>query len=135
MIKAKVAVCRMLLVACASITNLSAFAQEAAPTGSDEIARARKLYMACAACHTNDASGQSGAGPNLKGIVGRPIGKAKGFTYSTAMRGAKGTWTPERLSEFLKSPNAALPGTNMAFAGFSKEEDRAAIVRYLQSTK
>lgn len=126
---------RLLFVPCAGLMAFSVLAQDATPTVVDDVARARKLYMACAACHSNDDSGQHGAGPNLKGVVGRPLGKAKGFAYSTALRNAKGIWTPERLNAFLSSPATAIPGTNMAFAGLSKEEDRAAIIRYLQSTK
>lgn len=133
MLKLKATIGRIVFATCAGLSGLSALAQGTA--SADDMARARKLYMVCAACHTNDDSGQHMAGPNLKGVLGRPIGKAKGFAYSAALRNAKGNWTPERMNAFLKSPAAEVPGTNMAFAGLSKEEDRAALVRYLQSTK
>lgn len=133
--KLKAAANRLLLGTCTGLMALPALAQGASPSAVDDLARARKLYMTCAACHNNDDTGQHTAGPNLKGVVGRPIGKAKGFAFSTALRNAKGNWTPERLDAFLKSPATEVPGTNMAFAGLSKDEDRAALVRYLQSTK
>lgn len=126
---------RTLLAPWAGLIAFSALAQDSLPAAADDVSRARKLYMTCAACHNNDDSGQHTAGPNLKGVVGRPIGKSKGFAFSTALRNAKGNWTPERLDAFLKSPATEVPGTNMAFSGLSKDEDRAALVRYLQSTK
>lgn len=133
--KLKAAAGRIFLAAGAALVALPVVAQGASPPAVDDLTRARKLYMACAACHNNDDTGQHTAGPNLKGVVGRPIGKAKGFAFSMALRNAKGRWTPERLDAFLKSPATEVPGTNMAFAGLSKDEDRAALVRYLQSTK
>lgn len=126
---------RTLFASWAGLIAFSALAQDPTPAAADDMNRARKLYMTCAACHNNDDSGQHAAGPNLKGVVGRPIGKAQGFAYSMALRKAKGSWTPERLDAFLKSPATEVPGTNMAYAGLSKDEDRAALVRYLQSTK
>src|SRR5574343_495181 len=131
--KLKAAANRLLRGTCTGLMALPALAQGASPSAVDDLARARKLYMTCAACHNNDDTGQHTAGPNLKGVAGRPIGKAKGFAFSTALRNAKGNWTPERLDAFLKSPATEVPGTNMAFAGLSKDEDRAALVRYLQS--
>ncbi|GAB2458208.1 cytochrome c family protein [Comamonas humi] len=125
---------QVLMAMLGGLVAAGAFAQDSEGGSADELARAKKLYMTCAACHTNDGSGRHAAGPNLAEVVGRPIGKAKGFSFSPAMKSAKGTWTPQKLDEFLKSPSAAIPGTNMAFAGIANEQDRAAMVRFL-STK
>src|SRR5688572_22882218 len=39
----------------------------------------------CQSCHTVNEGGANGQGPNLWGIVGRPIASHEGFTYSPEM--------------------------------------------------
>lgn len=90
------------------------------------------VFRKCAACHKLD--GTDGVGPHLNGVVGREAGSVEGFAYSDAMAG-HGPWTPEALFTFLEDPRTALPGTKMAFAGLSKEQDRADVIAYLQGTQ
>lgn len=89
------------------------------------------VFRQCQACHKVD--GSNGTGPHLDGVVGRPIASVDGFSYSDALHGMGGDWTPERLSEFLANPKAAAPGTKMTFAGLKKVQDRANLIAYLES--
>ena len=91
-----------------------------------------RSWRQCAACHAN-AAGQNGVGPYLHGVVGRDIASADGFSYSDALAGLEGDWTPEALSAFLESPRNYAPGTAMAYAGMSDVEDRANLIAYLDS--
>jgi cytochrome c len=87
----------------------------------------------CGTCHTFDQGGGIKTGPNLFGVMGKPIGKhAAGFAYSPALSGHGGEWTYENMDAWLKSPKAFAPGTKMSFAGLSKPEDRANIILYMR---
>lgn len=85
----------------------------------------------CTTCHTLEQGGPNRLGPNLWGVVGRPIGSHGGFAYSPAMKAQQGAWSYERLDQFLASPAREVPGTKMAFAGLRRAQDRAAVIKYL----
>lgn len=85
----------------------------------------------CASCHDLSKGGADRIGPNLWGLVGRPIASRAGFSYSAAMAAQRGQWSYERLFVYLASPARAVPGNKMGFAGFSNPQDRAAVIRYL----
>ncbi|HEX8668981.1 MAG TPA: cytochrome c family protein, partial [Allosphingosinicella sp.] len=96
--------------------------------------KGEQVFKKCTACHTINAGGANGPGPNLFGVVGKPIGKhAPGFAYSPALAGHGGTWGFEELSHWLKSPRDFAPGTKMTFAGLGKAEDRANLIAYLNA--
>lgn len=99
-----------------------------------DLAKGEKLFGKCKSCHTIDAGGANGIGPNLHGVVGEAIGKgAGGFAFSSALSGKGGNWNFDLLSEWLTSPKAFAPGTKMSFAGLGKAEDRANLIAYLNS--
>lgn len=101
---------------------------------SADVAKGEATFAKCASCHTINAGGANGIGPNLHGVVGEAVGQgAGGFAFSDALKGVGGTWGFENLNEWLKSPKAFAPGTKMTFAGLSKPEDRANVIAYLNS--
>ena len=101
-----------------------------------DIAHGERLSKVCAACHTFDKGGANRVGPNLWGIVGAKHAHIEGFAYSDAMKAKSAeAWTRDALNEFLWNPRKALPGTKMVYAGMRKPEDRAAMVKYLESLK
>ncbi|MBL0319433.1 MAG: cytochrome c family protein [Alphaproteobacteria bacterium] len=91
----------------------------------------------CTSCHSFDKDGPNKVGPALWGIVGRKPGAHDGFPYSDAMKGFTGTasWDSASLNTFLTKPQDYIKGTKMSFAGLSKAEDRAAVIRYLETLK
>ena len=44
-----------------------------------------------------------------------------------------GTWTVDELNAWLENPKEYLPGNKMAYGGLKKEEDRAALIAYIQA--
>jgi len=95
-----------------------------------DVAAGEKVFKKCKACHKLEA-GANATGPSLFGIVGRDVGKAEGFSYSGTMADLGGTWTPERMSEFLAKPKDMVPGTKMSFSGLKKDGQRADLIAYL----
>ena len=87
----------------------------------------------CAACHTLGKGEPNRVGPNLYNVVGRAKASAPGFNYSAALKAKGGNWTPEDLDAFLANPKAAVPGTNMSFAGITRGGERADLITFLNS--
>ena len=97
-----------------------------------DAAKGQAIFAKCTACHTIDQGAANGIGPNLFGIVGKPIGKhAAGFAYSGDLSGHGGDWSFENMDAWLKGPKAFAAGTKMTFAGLGKPEDRANVMLYL----
>ena len=89
----------------------------------------------CATCHTAVTGAPHKQGPNLWGIVERKAGVAEGFGFTPATKAIGVDWTNEYLWEFLANPKKFIKGTNMAFPGFKKEQDRSDLVAYLNTLK
>ena len=93
-----------------------------------------KVAKKCAACHNFEKGGANKVGPDLWGVVNRPIASHEGFSYSAALSGKSGEqWDYDHLNHFLTSPKAYAPGTKMTFAGISKDSDRANVIAYLRT--
>ena len=80
--------------------------------------RTNKLLSNCMVCH--DLTGaEHRIGPSLSGLIGRPAGKAHGFTYSKGMTKAHLIWDRDTLYKFLVNPQSVVPGTSMAISPLS----------------
>jgi len=100
---------------------------------SADAARGQRSAQVCAACHSFDRGGPNRVGPNLWGVVGRPVGGHAGFAYSPAVKGHGGSWTYQELDRYLAGPARAIPGNKMAFSGLRNPRDRANVLAYLAS--
>ncbi len=101
-----------------------------------DVAAGEAAFARCVACHTINAGGANGIGPNLNGVVGRAVASHAGFAYSDAMTGHKSvdaTWTLDALDKFITAPARYVAGTKMSFAGLRDTPTRVNLIAYLRS--
>jgi cytochrome c len=100
---------------------------------SADAKRGEATAKVCQTCHNLTKGAGAKIGPDLWDVVGRPKGSVPGFAYSDALKSKGGDWTVGDLNSFLTNPRAYVPGTKMTFAGFSREEQRADVIAYLDT--
>jgi cytochrome c len=111
----------LLLLVCAAATN---------PAGA--ASRGALVFKRCKVCHTLEAGGHNGVGPNLHGLFGRKAGSVAGFAYSPTMKKSDVVWNDDTLAKFLRTPQTFMPGTRMGFPGIKDEADLTALLTYLK---
>jgi cytochrome c len=101
-----------------------------AMASDDDVAKGKALYeTTCGGCHSVD---EDRIGPHHRDIVGRPVASAPGFDYSTALKMLGGTWTPERLDEWLSGTQKMAPGSKM-YLELDDPHQRQLIIAFLES--
>lgn len=103
---------------------------------AQEAADGQAVFKKCQACHTIGPDAVNKVGPQLNGVVGRPLAGLDDYNYSQTLEraGEAGeVWTEERLGLYLKNPRHAYPGTSMSFAGLRRRADILAVIDYMAS--
>lgn len=118
----------------ASMILFSAASAAAQDAGGDAAA-GQRVFNQCRACHTVDAGGRAGVGPNLHGVIGRRAAAIDGFRYSPSMRQrAEGglTWTEDNLRAYLRNPKEVVPAGTMSFPGLRNDQQLNDLIAYLR---
>ena len=109
---------------------------EAIDVSKGDVAQGAKISAVCSSCHSLGKGEPAKIGPNLFGVVNGPHAHMEGYAYSDAMKALAGEkWSEEALNKFLWNPQKTIAGTKMTFMGLKKPEDRAAIIKWLESQK
>jgi cytochrome c len=92
-----------------------------------------QIAKQCELCHNVEEGQGAKIGPDLYGVVDRPVASVAGFNYTPALKAKGGKWTFAALNNWLTNPRADVPGTAMTFAGLSNEKQRADVIAYLNT--
>lgn len=123
--KAKSSISRLFTLLAAS----AALCVTAYAAGGDA-ARGQQVYESrCGGCHSLDSSR---VGPRHRGVFGRRAGAVPDFSYSPALAMAKVIWNASTLDQWLRNPEAFLPGQRMNIR-VQTEQDRADIIAFLRA--
>ncbi len=95
--------------------------------------RGADVFRACVACHTLSPDQGNKAGPTLSGIFGRRIATLPGYNFSEPLKKLDIVWTPETVSKLFEvGPAAYTPGTKMPEQIIGSDDDRKALVQFLE---
>jgi cytochrome c len=92
-----------------------------------------QIAKQCQVCHNVQEGQGPKIGPDLYGVVGRPVASVAGFHYTDALKKKGGAWTFDALDKWLLDPRADVPGTAMTFAGLKNDKQRADVIAYLDT--
>jgi len=95
-------------------------------------AHGKIVFQTCAACHSDKPDA---IGPSLRGVYGRKAGALEDFRYSNAMMRTKIVWDEANLREYVKDPQAKVPGNRMPFGGLESPTDIDDVIAYLKDYK
>ena len=95
--------------------------------------RGAQIAKQCQICHNVEEGKGPKIGPDLYGVVDRPVASQPGFSYTAALKAKGGKWTFAALNKWITNPRADVPGTSMTFAGLSRDKQRADVIAYLDT--
>jgi len=121
--------CQVLSIAIALSTSLMA----SRPAAAEDAAAGERVFLKCRACHQIGEGAHNSVGPVLNGVVGRKAGTYPGYNYSEANKNSGLVWDEATLKEYLKNPQAKVPGAKMTFPGLSREKDIDDVIAYLKT--
>src|SRR6516165_7431160 len=90
---------------------------------AQDVTAGKASFNKCLACHAIGEGAKNKVGPVLNGLDGRESGTAPDYNYSDANKNSGITWNEAQFKEYIKDPNAKIPGTKMAFAGIKNEKE------------
>jgi cytochrome c len=95
--------------------------------------RGAEIFRACVACHALTPDEGNRAGPTLAGLFGRRIATLPGYNFSEPLKKLDIVWTAETVSKLFEvGPAAYTPGTKMPEQVIASDDDRKALVRFLE---
>ena len=100
------------------------------------VVEGEKAFQRCVSCHSSTENINQ-YGPNLKGVVGRPVASVEGFVYSNATKAFAATgavWDEATLDVFLKSPFTFVKGNNMRLVPpVRRDAERKNLIAFLKT--
>jgi cytochrome c len=101
-------------------TALPAMLQKAA---AQDVEKGQRSFNKCLPCHAIGPGAENKVGPDLNGLDGRHAGAVASFNYSEANKNSGLVWNEATFKDYIRSPQAKIPGTKMAFAGITNPQE------------
>ena len=111
------------------VTALPAMLETAA---AQDVEKGQRSFNKCLPCHAIGPGAENKVGPALNGIDGRHAGAVASFNYSEANKNSGLVWNEATFKDYIRSPQAKIPGTKMAFAGITNPQEIDDLWAYLK---
>jgi len=111
---------------------LGVMAFSAPAVHAQNVAEGQKRFIVCKACHSVEAGGRHGVGPNLHGVFGAKAGTKEGFAFSQQLKGSNIVWDEASMTKYVMDPRSFIPGNKMAYPGMKQEQQVKDLMAYLK---
>jgi cytochrome c len=99
---------------------------------AQDVEKGQHSFNKCLPCHAVGPDAQNKVGPELNGLDGRHAGTVANFSYSEANKNSGIVWNEATFKDYIRSPQAKIPGTKMAFAGITNPQEIEDLWAYLR---
>jgi cytochrome c len=99
---------------------------------AQDAAAGEKVFSQCRACHQIGPTAKNGVGPAQNGLIGRKAGTYPGYNYSAANKNSGLTWDEATFREYIRAPQAKVPGTKMVYPGLKNEQQITDLIAFLK---
>jgi len=106
-----------------SIVAAALIAASASAAPAQDVAKGEHSFNKCLPCHSIGPDAQNKIGPELNGLDGRHSGTVANFSYSDANKNSGIVWDEANFKDYIRSPQAKVPGTKMIFAGITNPQE------------
>ena len=100
---------------------------------AQDVAAGEKVFGQCRACHQIGPMAKNSIGPVQNGLMGRKAGTYPGYVYSNANKNSDLIWDEATFRDYIRAPQARMPGTKMAYPGLKNEQQITDLVAFLKS--
>jgi len=99
---------------------------------AQDLANGQHSFNKCLPCHSVGPNAPNKIGPELDGLDGRHSGTVANFSYSDANKNSGIVWGEATFKEYIRDPQAKVPGTKMSFAGIKNDKEINDLWTYLK---
>jgi cytochrome c len=120
------------LLAAAAIIAVIANPAMLQTAAAQDVEKGQHAFNKCSPCHAIGPAAENKVGPQLNGLDGRHAGAVADFNYSDANKNSGLVWNEATFKDYIRSPQAKVPGTKMAFAGITNAQEIEDLWAYLK---
>ena len=120
------------LLAAATLIAATALPAMLQKVAAQDVEKGQRSFNKCLPCHAIGPGAENKVGPAFNGLDGRHAGAVASFNYSEANKNSGLVWNEATFKDYIRSPQAKIPGTKMAFAGITNPQEIDDLWAYLK---